>query len=540
MNKYFQSDEGAPESDSESDPESLAGAHPGPGATDQDQRDFERLKTSLVSLISHELRTPLTYISASLEMLEIAYESPAMHKEVGRFLKIIDQGVKQLNTTIDELLLFSNLESSPQARQNQPQQDVNVQQLVVEVLSILKPSFQAKDQVLEVSIEEALPPMRVDSSKFSEIVLQLLSNAIKFTPNKGHIRVLVMLDGDWLQLIVSDNGPGIPPDVQRRIFDPFYQQEDYLIREHGGLGLGLTLVQRLCHALGARLDVFPESGVYTGTNFLVRLPLQLPVFEQGPELKKALEKMQQLSLSNAEKEAQLNSLKSQLLHYTEDLQRAYQSNEQKQSALDSIYLEIMSGFATALEVRDPFTRGRSQRIASYASLLAEEARLSDTEQKWLQQACLLCDIGYIGISDDVLHRGHDQLSAEERAHIHSHPRIAAEMLKNIRIFDPVVPLILHHHENFDGTGYPDGLGGEKIPYLSRMMRVVDAFDAMLSDRAFRSRYLPDYALQEITRFAGSQFDPEIVKLFTRLWDTGRLQSLIASLEPSKKGEQDDA
>lgn len=504
------------------------------------ERDFERLKASLVALISHELRTPLTYISASLEMLEIAYESPGMQVEVKRFLNIIDQGVKQLNTTIDELLQFSNLESSPEARQNQPQQDVDVQQLVVEVLSILKPSFQAKEQVLEVGIDENLPLLWVDRAKLSEIVLQLLSNAIKFTPAKGHIRVLGMRDADWLRFIVSDTGPGIPPEIHSRIFDPFYQKEDYLIREHGGLGLGLTLVQRLCHAIGAKLEVFPEEGMYTGTNFQVMLPLALPGTEQGPELNQVLDQMQKLSRSNAEKEAQLNSLKGQLIRYTEDLQRAYRSNEQKQSDLDSIYLDMMSGFAAALEVRDPFTRGRTQRIARYASLLAEEADLNEDERTWLQQACLLCDIGYIGISDDVLHKRHDHLSPEEREHIRNHPRIAAEVLKNIRVFKPVVPLILHHHENFDGTGYPDGLKGAEIPYLSRVMRIVDAFDAMISERSFRKRHAPDYALQEITRFAGSQFDPEIVKLFTRLWESGRLQSLIASLEPAKRGEPEDA
>lgn len=492
------------------------------------ERDFERLKASLVSLISHELRTPLTYISASLEMLEIAYDNPGMKAEVSRFLNIIDQGVKQLNSTIDELLMFSTLESSPPDKQKQLTQDVDVQLLVVEVLNILKPSYQARKQVMEVAIEEDLPPMQVDASKLSEIILQLMSNAIKFTPVKGHIRVMVMRDGDWLQVIVSDTGPGIDPELHKKIFDPFYQQEDYLIREHGGLGLGLTLVQRLCHTIGARLEVFPEEGKYTGTNFRIRLPLR--ALETGPELKKAIDQMQQLSQSNAEKDAQLSSLKAQLIRHTEELQRSKRSNEQKQSALDSMYLEMMSGFATALEVRDPYTRGRSQRIARYALLLAEEAGLTEAEREKLQQACLLCDIGYIGISDDVLHKENALLSPEEREHIRSHPRIGAEMLKHVRLFEPVMPLILHHHENFDGTGYPDGKAGADIPYLSRMMRIVDAFDAMISDRSFRTRFAPDYALEEIRKFAGSQFDPEIVKLFTRLWDSGKLQSLIASME----------
>lgn len=501
-------------------------------------REFERLKTSMVSLISHELRTPLTYISASLEMLEMAYETPQLQGEVKRFLNIIDQGVKQLNSSIDELLTFSNLEleasQSKTHSGNLNFQNIDLQQSVVEVVNILKPSYTSKQQVLEVAIAENLPELSVDSSKLSEILLQLLSNAIKFTPEKGHIRVMVIEQTDYFQILISDTGPGITPEVQSRIFDPFYQREDYLIREAGGLGLGLTLVQRLCHAIGARLEIYPEEGLYTGTNFLVKVPRKNDYKAENQELRKALAEMQKLSLSNAEQEQELMHLKSQLLKYTDDLQRAYQSNEQKQSALDSIYLEMMSGFAAALEVRDPFTRGRSQRIAAYAQMLAEELNLSPEQQQHLEQACLLCDIGYLGISDEVLHKANSEsLSETERQHIQTHPKIAAEMLHTIRIFEPVVPLILHHHENFDGSGYPEQLQGDKIPYLSRIMRVVDAFDAMISDRSYRTRHEPAYAIQEIQAQAGRQFDPKIVKLFTGLWQAGRLETLLAELSNPK-------
>lgn len=502
------------------------------------ERDFERLKASLVSLISHELRTPLTYISASLEMLEIAYESPEMKGEVKRFLNIIDQGVQQLNTTIDELLMFSSLEqASPEPSLLSPSvQEVDIQQLILEVVNILKPTYQARQQVFEVAIQPDLPGIVVDSSKLSEIILQLLSNAIKFTPLKGHIRLMVMQVEQRLQILVSDTGPGIPPEVRAQIFDPFYQKEDYLTREKGGLGLGLTLVQRLCHAIGAQLEMSAEEGHYTGTNFMIWLPLAPASKPQEPDFQQTLEQLQKLTHSHAEKEAQLNSYKAQLLKYTEDLYYAYQSNEQKQTALDSIYLDMMSGFASALQVRDPYTRGRSQRIANYADLLADSLDLSQEQSRILQQACLLCDIGYIGISDEVLHKSDSAiLTTEERSHIHTHPYISTQMIRHIKAFEPLVPVILHHHENWDGSGYPQGLKGKDIPYLSRVIRIVDAFDAMLSDRSYRPRFEPAYALEEIRRHAGSQFDPELVKLFTGLWDSGKLQPLITSAKPYEEG-----
>lgn len=481
-----------------------------------DARNFERLKSSLVSLMSHELRTPLTYISASLEMLEIAHENPEMQSQVPKFLGIIDQGVQQLNATIDELLTFSELESTPSNTPTQHSvQRTDIKALVLGVVNILRDTYQAKKQVFEISIQEDAPYVMVDSSKLSEVVLQLLSNAIKFTPEKGHVRILVMEQNDKMHILISDTGPGIPEEIQALIFDPFYQKENYLVREKGGLGLGLTLVQRLCHAIGATLEMSTELTGYSGTNFSVWLPLYK---EDDLSEIKFRETLAQMQDAHMQKDQELSKLKSQLVRYTEDLHRAYQSNEQKQSQLETIYVDVMQGFATAMQVRDPYMRGRSQRMAAYARLFAEHMDLPESQCRILEQACLLCDIGYLGISDEVLQKAESQqLSDEDKEHIQTHPQIAANMLGQIKAFAPVVPVILHHHENYDGSGYPAGLKAMSIPYLSRVVRILDAFDAMTSDRAYRSRLSPEYAVQEIQNHAGSQFDSELVTLFTDLW-----------------------
>src|SRR5690606_6301885 len=123
--------------------------------------------------------------------------------------------------------------------------------------------------------------------------------------------------------------------------------------ESGGLGLGLTLAQRLCHTIGARLEMNQEQSGYTGTNFVVSLPLERPQQTQDPNFQKQLEQMKSLTASNAEKEAQLTSMKAQLLKYTEDLYHVYRSNDQKQTDLDAVYQDMMGGFAAVLQVRDP-------------------------------------------------------------------------------------------------------------------------------------------------------------------------------------------
>lgn len=490
--------------------------------------EFERLKSSIVSLISHELRTPLTYVSASVEMIEMALENPQMKQDIRRFLGIIDQGVKQLNTIVDELLLFSSLEkNTPEQVTPQVRSGVDIRLLVNDILNLLVPSIAAKELVQTLDFPAELPTLTTDSGKLSEVLLQLVTNAIKFTPNGGQIALHLRQEGQTLVFTISDTGPGIPPEIQEKIFMPFFQKEHYLIREHGGLGLGLTLAQRLCHFLGADLKMDSSPA---GTTVTMRLPLPKDDVHSGPDVQKVLGQMQALSKSNAQKDEELSTLKSQLLRYTEDLRRAYQSNDQKQAEIESVYVDMIRGFAAALEARDPYTRGRSQRIAAYADLVAEALGLPAEEREWLQKGCVLCDIGYIGISDDILHKdGIRALTQEEKLHIQNHTLIGAQMVRSIKAFEPIVPLLMHHHENWNGTGYPHQLAGEAIPFLARIIRIVDAFDAMLSDRSYRPRFSPDYALSEIQKCAGTQFDPELVKLFSGLWETGQLQALIASL-----------
>lgn len=492
--------------------------------------DFERLKSSLVSVISHELRTPLTYISASVEMLEISIGDPKMQNEVKRFLNIVAQGVKQLNTIIDDLLLFSNLErDSGQSLPSQIREKVALKSLIYDVVNALKPSVQGKSQHLEVKVADDLPALTTDSGKLSEILLQLLSNAIKFTPQQGHIQLRVAQDDQTILISVTDDGPGIPPEIHQQIFNPFFQREDYLVREHGGLGLGLTLAQRLCNFISAELRVTSEPG--KGSTFTLSLPIVNPLFEQHQEMESLLSSMNELSQSHAQQEAHIFNLKKQLFRYSEELRSAYQTNEQKQTELEHVYVDMMKGFASALEARDPYTKGRSQRLAHYARLLADELGLTREECDWLEKGCLLCDIGYIGIADNILHKDHDQiLTEEEILHIQLHPKIGAHMLKDVRVFEHVIPLILYHHENWDGSGYPHKLKGDSIPYLARIIRLLDAFDAMISDRSYRPRQTPDYAIQEIKKCAGAQFDPGLVTLFTSLWEDGKIKNALAHIQ----------
>ena len=167
---------------------------------------------------------------------------------------------------------------------------------------------------------------------------------------------------------------------------------------------------------------------------------------------------------------------------------------------------------TTLEVRDPLTRRHSGRVARVGLLLAGALGLSRPARKRLWTAALLHDIGKIGVPDGVLNKP-GRLDEEERRALQEHPRIGADILLRIRFPREMARMVLHHHERWDGRGYPAGLAGERIPLESRIIALADAYDAMTADRPYRRGLPHQAALEEILDHGGDQFDPRVVEAF---------------------------
>ncbi len=187
---------------------------------------------------------------------------------------------------------------------------------------------------------------------------------------------------------------------------------------------------------------------------------------------------------------------------------------------ENIYDNLFStlyAFVTALEVRDLYTRKHSTRVAKYAHMIAEEMDCTDEELDIIRFAGSLHDIGKIGIRDNILLKP-SQLSPEEYKKIKEHPEIGADIISKLGLWDKEMEIIRHHHERFDGKGYPGGLKGDKIPKLSRILCVADSFDAIDSDRAYRKKMKKDEVFGIIKENSGTQFDPEVVKAFLKLAD----------------------
>ena len=200
-----------------------------------------------------------------------------------------------------------------------------------------------------------------------------------------------------------------------------------------------------------------------------------------------------------------------------DLERQledYRANLEKKvgEQTDIINFRFIDAMINALEERDSYTRGHSKRVTRFSLAIAGELGVTGQDFEDLRRAAVLHDLGKIGVRDAVLLKP-GKLTDEEVGEIVRHPATAVRILEPIPSYMPLLPAILHHHERFDGSGYPERLSGDKIPFASRIMAIADTFDAMTSTRAYRKKLPIADAITEIRRCSGTQFDPDIVLAF---------------------------
>jgi len=193
--------------------------------------------------------------------------------------------------------------------------------------------------------------------------------------------------------------------------------------------------------------------------------------------------------------------------------------------LKELYDDVDSGesiiftLAEMLEAKDVYTRGHSERVARYATLLARFIGLREGDQELIRRGALLHDVGKIGVRELILNKP-EKLSSEELAHIRSHPARGCEICKALKSLAPVLPIIRHHHERVDGLGYPDGVSGNALTIGPRIVSVVDAYDAMTSNRPYRKGIAPAEAIKIFEREKDSgQWDPELVTQFIKMIKT---------------------
>lgn len=180
--------------------------------------------------------------------------------------------------------------------------------------------------------------------------------------------------------------------------------------------------------------------------------------------------------------------------------------------LERSYMDSIQTLRYTVEAKDAYTRGHSDRVSEYSVLIGKYMGLPEEDLNTLRIGGLFHDVGKIGVPDSILLKT-DKLTDDEYSEIKNHPTIGAHILSSATIFQNLIPIVKHHHEKFDGTGYPGKLKGEDIPFFARIAAVADTFDAMTSKRSYRDPLPLEVVSAEIERCKGTQFDPKIATVF---------------------------
>lgn len=201
--------------------------------------------------------------------------------------------------------------------------------------------------------------------------------------------------------------------------------------------------------------------------------------------------------------------------------------------LKESFLSTVKSLAQALEAKDSYTRGHSERVTTYAVRLATRLKMAEKEVDMLKRLGMLHDVGKIAIDRQILNKP-SQLSSEDRELVRQHPSWGQSIIQPLKLSQAEISIVRHHHERWDGLGYPDGLSGEGIPLPARVISVADSFDAMTSDRPYRNAMGLRDALAELERGSGNQFDPQVAEAFVALVREGFLDDVLPRVRPASR------
>lgn len=248
--------------------------------------------------------------------------------------------------------------------------------------------------------------------------------------------------------------------------------------------------------------IFPLYNEYNHSSMGV-ICIESSNFEEGKPLIEIYARQAASSINNAFLHSLINMKK-------EELDKTYKELKKR-------YLDTIEALRLTVDAKDFYTRGHSDRVAYYAIKLGKAFNLSEEEIELLRLAGIFHDIGKIGTADDILFKT-DKLEYEEYEEVKKHPLKGAYILSAVSMFQDVVPIVKYHHERIDGKGYPEGLKGDEIPFLARILSVADAFDAMTTDRKYRSKLDLDEAILQFKINAGTQFDARVVDMLIKILD----------------------
>lgn len=248
------------------------------------------------------------------------------------------------------------------------------------------------------------------------------------------------------------------------------------------------------------------AAIIASTLLAIRLAKPIGVLAEGARA---------LAMGNFQERVQITS-RNELGELAQAFNNMATHLESHDKNLREMFISTTKALAAAIDAKDPYTRGHSQRVAQISLEIAKEMGLPPSEQQKVNVAALLHDVGKIGIEDQVLKKP-TKLTEKEYGIIQQHPRWGAMIMGHIRQLKEIIPGIQHHHERLDGSGYPEGLQGSQIPILARIIAVADTFDAMTSERLYQQAMETQYVVDKLLEWKGSRYDPEVVDAMVRVY-----------------------
>lgn len=225
------------------------------------------------------------------------------------------------------------------------------------------------------------------------------------------------------------------------------------------------------------------------------------------------------TLEMADLAENFNRMSEHVENHVAQLKRAAQTNRE-------LFIGSIRAFAATIDAKDPYTRGHSERVAAVSRAVARHMGLDEEFQQRVWLGALLHDVGKIGIDDRILKKG-DVLTAEEYEQMKLHTVIGAEIVGRLGQLKEIMPAVRWHHENWNGKGYPDGLRGEQIPLIARIICVADTFDAITTSRPYQQAYTLQFAVETLTKLTGTRFDAKVVTAFLSAFHDGQVEAAIA-------------
>ena len=461
-----------------------------------------RTRENFLALLSHELRTPLTLVLGNLHILKKIHGKARDESTMAMDCVLAAmEGGRRLQLRIQEMLHLTTGDRSPVERWD-----------ISKTLSTLRDEMEPLARGRSVELDWENPSVTVEGRprRLREALHHILKNAILFNRFGGRVRLRSRQQETHWHLEVADEGRGMSPIELERIFEPFYQAEEANTRTVEGLGVGLTLARRTIEAHSGELSI--DSTLGKGTTVTVKLPLiqGSPVHEVSPAPPEAP------AASPVGGEALVDYAREVYQLYQEEREQRLQA-EEHQRMTESTLIGTLVTLVRRIDPRGDLNLDQSERVLEYAKAVARRLDPTLLSKPDFTYALLLYDIGKIGVTESVLLKS-GKLDAPERAKAEAHPVIGAQILASVRSLHPAIDAVRHHHERWDGSGYPEGLSGTDIPILARLIAVVDSFDAMTVDRPYRKAMALEEARGELDKLAGKQFDPKIVGSFHQAWE----------------------